>query len=38
MPRLSAVAVRLSLVYLLLGFAIGALMLANKGLPFSGAV
>lgn len=34
MPKLSAWAVRLSLVYLLLGFSFGALMLANKGVPF----
>jgi hypothetical protein len=38
MPRLSAVAVRASLLYLLLGFFFGALMLANKGIPFWGAV
>jgi hypothetical protein len=38
MPRLSAVALRAALVYLLLGFSFGALMLANKGVPFSGAV
>ena len=38
MPRLSVVAVRLALVYLLLGFTFGALLLANKGVPFSGAV
>ena len=35
MPRLSAWAVRLSLLYLLLGFTLGALMLANKGISFA---
>jgi len=35
MPRLSIWAVRLSLLYLLLGFTLGALMLANKGIPFA---
>ncbi|MCC6147141.1 MAG: hypothetical protein IT308_06185 [Anaerolineaceae bacterium] len=35
MPRLSAWAVRLSLLYLLLGFTVGAIMLANKGIPFA---
>ena len=35
MPRLSVWAVRLSLIYFLLGFTLGALMLANKGVPFS---
>lgn len=35
MPRLSVLAVRLSLLYLLLGFTLGALMLANKGAPFA---
>jgi hypothetical protein len=33
MPRLSVWAVRLSLLYLLLGFTLGTLMLANKGVP-----
>lgn len=35
MPRLSVWAVRLALGYLLLGFTLGALMLANKGVPFA---
>ncbi len=35
MPRLSRLAVRLSLVYLALGTTFGALMLANKGIPFA---
>jgi len=35
MPRLSIWAVRLSLLYLLFGFTLGALMLANKGVPFA---
>ena len=35
MPRLSVWAVRLSLLYLMLGFTLGALMLANKGVPFA---
>lgn len=34
MPRYSALAVRLSLLYLSLGFTFGALVLANKGIPF----
>lgn len=33
MPRLSCWFVRAALVYLALGFTLGALMLANKGLP-----
>lgn len=35
MPILSAFFVRTSLLYLALGFTYGALMLANKGVPFS---
>ena len=35
MPRLSVWLVRCSLVYLLLGFTLGGLMLANKGVPFA---
>jgi hypothetical protein len=35
MPRLSVWFVRCSLVYLLLGFTIGGLLLANKGLLFA---
>ncbi len=35
MPRLSFWSVRLSLVYLLVGFTLGALMLVNKGLPLA---
>jgi hypothetical protein len=35
MPRLSVWFVRCSLLYLLLGFTIGGLMLAHKGLPFA---
>lgn len=38
MPKLSAVAVRTSLIYLLLGFTFGALLLANKGIPIGGWV
>jgi hypothetical protein len=34
MPRISAWAVRASLLYLLAGFSFGGLMLANKGQPF----
>jgi hypothetical protein len=34
MPRLSVIAIRLSLAYLFTGFTFGALMLANKGVPF----
>ena len=35
MPRLSVWAIRFSLIYLLIGFSLGALMLANKGVPFA---
>ena len=35
MPRLSVWFVRCSLVYVLLGFTLGGLMLANKGVPFA---
>jgi heme/copper-type cytochrome/quinol oxidase subunit 1 len=35
MPRLSSWFVRASLVYLALGFTLGALLLTNKGLDFS---
>ncbi len=35
MPRLSFWSVRLSVVYLQVGFTLGALMLANKGLPLA---
>jgi hypothetical protein len=35
MPRLSVWFIRLSLVYLAIGFSLGALMLANKGLAFA---
>lgn len=35
MPRLSVLAVRAALIYLLVGFTFGALMLANKGIPFA---
>ena len=38
MPRLSALAVRAALVYLLVGFTLGGLLLANKGIPISGAM
>lgn len=34
MPRLSAWFIRASLVYLLAGFSLGALLLANNGTPF----
>lgn len=34
MPRLSVWFVRASLIYLLLGFFIGALILAHKGIPY----
>lgn len=36
MPPLSTLFVRLALVHLGIGFSIGALMLANKGVPFAG--
>lgn len=35
MPRLSMWMIRTALLHLLVGFTIGALMLANKGIPFS---
>ena len=35
MPRLSVWAIRFSLIYLLIGFSLGALILANKGVPFA---
>lgn len=35
MPRLSVYFIRSSLIYALLGFTIGALLLANKGIMFS---
>lgn len=38
MPRLSACFVRASLTYLLLGFTIGGLLLANKGIMISPAI
>ncbi len=34
MPRLSVWTLRAALLYLLVGFTFGALMLANKGVPF----
>ncbi len=38
MPRLSVYFIRASLIYLLLGFTIGGLMLANKGIMFLPAI
>jgi hypothetical protein len=38
MPRLSVWFVRASLLYLLAGFLIGALILAQKGIPYDSAV
>jgi hypothetical protein len=38
MPRLSVYFIRASLIYLLLGFTFGALILANKGLMISPAI
>lgn len=38
MPRLSVYFIRASLMYMMTGFTIGALMLANKGLMISAAV
>lgn len=38
MPRLSQWMVRTAFIYLLLGFTIGALMLANKGVPLHPAL
>ncbi|MEJ2750657.1 MAG: hypothetical protein P8183_22540 [Anaerolineae bacterium] len=34
MPRLSRWYIRLAFIYLLLGFTVGGLLLANKGVPF----
>lgn len=38
MPRLSVYFIRASMLYMLLGFTIGGLMLANKGLMLSAAL
>src|SRR5512133_841905 len=38
MPKLSRFFIRIALVYLLLGFTFGALILANKGIPFAPVV
>jgi hypothetical protein len=38
MPRLSVWTLRLALVYLLAGFTLGALLLANKGIGFDAAL
>lgn len=38
MPRLSQWFIRLALLYLLLGFTFGALMLGNKGVPLNPAL
>lgn len=38
MPLLSVWAIRASLVYLLLGFTFGQLMLINKGVPFNASL
>lgn len=38
MPRLSVWFIRLALLYLAIGFTLGALMLANKGLAFAPAL
>ena len=38
MPRLSVYFIRLSLIYLLLGFTFGGLLLANKGITISPAI
>jgi hypothetical protein len=38
MPRLSAWFIRASLIYLLIGFTFGALILAQKGIPYHPAV
>ena len=38
MPRLTRLYVRAALVYLILGFSLGALLLANKGLPLHPAL
>jgi hypothetical protein len=35
MPKLSRFFIRASLIYLVLGFTFGALILANKGIPFA---
>ena len=38
MPRLSVYALRMALLYFLLGISMGALLLANKAMPVSGAI
>src|SRR5574340_783068 len=38
MPRLSVRFIRASLVYLLVGFTLGALLLAHKGVPYYPAI
>jgi hypothetical protein len=38
MPRLSVFQVRAAMIYLLLGFGMGGLLLSNKGMPFAGWV
>lgn len=38
MPRFSVWSIRIGLLYLVIGFTFGALMLANKGMPFSPSV
>jgi cbb3-type cytochrome oxidase subunit 1 len=38
MPKLSRYFIRAALVYLLVGFTFGALILANKGIPFAPVV
>jgi hypothetical protein len=38
MPRLSVVYIKLGLLYLLVGFTLGALLLTNKGIPLWGGV
>ncbi|MDT8306550.1 MAG: hypothetical protein RRC07_11495 [Anaerolineae bacterium] len=38
MPALTRVAVRAALIYLVLGFTFGGLLLSNKGVPFAAAL
>jgi hypothetical protein len=38
MPRLSQHIIRAALIYLLLGFTVGGLLLAHKGLPFASSL
>lgn len=38
MPKLSEIYIKISMVYLLIGFTLGALLLAHKGIPFASSL